>query len=247
MGHDEHPDLAALAASAVDWWRDAGVDVLVDDLPRNWLAAPPLPSPSSGARQAPAPLAAPPPAELPRDLDAFLAWRMGSAPPDAAWPGRRVAPAIAPGAAIVVLTGVPEAEDVAAGKLHAGSTGRLLDRILAAIGQDRGSVSLISVATGRPLGGQIPIEAEPDLAEITLHFLKLLRPRTVLSFGQAANRALFGADGERAGGRLHSINLEGGHSADVLALLALRSLLDRPATKANVWNDLLLHIGGKGE
>ena len=40
MGVYPQHDWTALAASALDWWRDAGVDTLVDDLPRDWFAAP---------------------------------------------------------------------------------------------------------------------------------------------------------------------------------------------------------------
>ena len=40
MGADQNIDWIAAAASALDWWRDAGVDVVVDDAIVNWLEAP---------------------------------------------------------------------------------------------------------------------------------------------------------------------------------------------------------------
>lgn len=246
MGHAEQPNLSAVASSAIDWWRLAGVDMIVDDAPRDWLAPPE----DAAIRPGGAPLPADPVLATPRmpdTIDAFLAWRMGGDPPDAAWPGRRVPPVIVPGASIVVLTGVPEQEDIAAGALFAGSGGRLLDRMLAAIGRERGAVSLVPLATARPLGGQLPRDSVEQLSEIALHFLGVLAPETIISFGEAANRALFGVDGARARGRLRSLNLEGGKSADVVATLGLNSVLDRPASKATVWNDLLLLTGGKSQ
>ena len=40
MGADQQIDWSAAAASALDWWHDAGVDTLVEDVPRDWFAAP---------------------------------------------------------------------------------------------------------------------------------------------------------------------------------------------------------------
>ena len=38
MGADQNHDWAKIAASALDWWREAGVDTLVEDAPFDWLA-----------------------------------------------------------------------------------------------------------------------------------------------------------------------------------------------------------------
>ena len=40
MGADQHNDWQAATASALEWWADAGVDVLVEDQVRDWFAAP---------------------------------------------------------------------------------------------------------------------------------------------------------------------------------------------------------------
>ena len=39
MGANQNIDLRTLAASALDWWHEAGVDASIDEAPRNWLAA----------------------------------------------------------------------------------------------------------------------------------------------------------------------------------------------------------------
>ena len=39
MGADQNIDWRQAAASTLEWWRDAGVDVLVGDEPFDWLVA----------------------------------------------------------------------------------------------------------------------------------------------------------------------------------------------------------------
>ena len=54
MGADQYHRWDELAASALEWWADAGVDVLVNDDARDWLARP-----APVAVASPAPAAAP--------------------------------------------------------------------------------------------------------------------------------------------------------------------------------------------
>ena len=64
MGADQHIDWAKEAASALSWWSDAGVDVLVEDEAFGWLVRQPEHAPEPPAV---APIA------LPATLDAFIA------------------------------------------------------------------------------------------------------------------------------------------------------------------------------
>lgn len=41
MGADQNIEWRQAAASAMEWWRDAGVDVLVGDEPFDWLTPEP--------------------------------------------------------------------------------------------------------------------------------------------------------------------------------------------------------------
>ena len=54
------------AASALDWWREAGVDTFVGEEARDWL--------NPKAKAAPTAPAPPPPAALPDTLDGFRDW-----------------------------------------------------------------------------------------------------------------------------------------------------------------------------
>jgi len=51
VGADQHIDWMSDVMSALDWWREAGVDTLVEDAPRDWLTAP-MPAPAAFAQAA---------------------------------------------------------------------------------------------------------------------------------------------------------------------------------------------------
>lgn len=238
MGADASNDWQRTLASALEWWRDAGVDVLVEDEAHDWLAKP---APRAAATVAAAPVAAAPAAEvLPDTLDAFVAWRLGDGAVERDW----MAPLVPPGgptdAALVVVTDMPEAED--GERLMQGREGRLLDRMLKAIGIAREDVYLLSLAVARPITGQIPPDDQARLIALARHQLKLLAPARVLLLGQAASRVAGAADGSPGGESLHDINPFGADTK-FAACHHPRLLLDRPAAKREAWKQLLLLRG----
>jgi uracil-DNA glycosylase family 4 len=237
MGADQNFDWHGAAASALDWWRDAGVDVVVEDAAFNWLAPPPAP-------QALVP-AADPAAALPATLEAFAAWRTGADMPDAAWGGATILAAGAAGAELMVVVDCPEPGDREA--LMEGEVGRLFDRMLAAIGRTRADVLLASVCTRRPTTGRVPRELLARLGEIARHHVGLAGPKRILALGDAASRALLGMGAHESRGRLHALNLNGGIKVDVVASHHPRFLLDRPAAKGEAWRDLLMLTEGLGQ
>lgn len=245
MGADQNLDWHAAAASAIDWWIDAGVDASVDEMPRDWLAA--VVSPPPAARRSAAVAEAAPEPVLPTTLDAFLAWRHSDAAPEGNWPGvflTAQGPADAP---LLVLIDVPEREDMESGQLLSGAAGRLFDRMLAAIGQSRASIHLVAVCAKRPIAGRIAPEIEERLVEISRHHIALAAPKRVLLLGNAPSRALLAADVARARGSLRAVNLTGGKTeltVEAIASFHPRFLLERPAQKAEAWRDLQLLIGG---
>ena len=231
MGAEFPGDWRTAAASTLDWWRDAGVDVLVDDSPRDWLA-----------RERPAePTVTPAPAAsvLPTTLADFLSWRAGDGAPEAAWRGISVAASGPHDAALMVLVDCPDqGEDCLLG----GAAGRLFDRMLAAIGLARDAVHLAAVCARRPVAGRMPREVQEELHRLARHHVDLLAPGRLLLMGDAASRALTGADVLRARGRLHPVNHAGGQ-AQAVATFHPRLLLERPAQKSDAWKDLQLLMG----
>lgn len=247
MGLEQKID-TAIGASALDWWREAGVDALIDEVPRNWLATEPAPVPlrhAPAARHAARPAAPVAPAlSFPDTLAAFEAWRLSDDAPEAAWPGARIGAQGSAASGLMILIEMPERED-SPDKLLSGAPGALFDRMLAAIGRDRASIYLVPMAVVRPISGRIPAEAEASLATLTRAQVRLAAPKALLIIGNAASRALIGTDVARARGHLHAINHEGGEgSATAVASFHPRFLLERPAAKAEAWKDLQLLIRG---
>ena len=245
MGADQNLAWHAAAASAIDWWIDAGVDASVDETPRDWLAA--IAAPAPPARRQAAEVEATPEPALPTTRDAFLAWRQGDTAPEAAWPGVFLTAQGPIDAPLLVLIDLPERDDAASGLLLGGAAGRLFDRMLAAIGHDRGSIHLVSVCGKRPIAGRIAPEIEERLGNIARHHIALAAPKRLLLLGNAPSRALLGADVAPARGSLRIVNLTDGKKAvtvEAVASFHPRFLLERPAQKAEAWRDLQLLIGG---
>ncbi len=224
-------DEAAAAASALQWWNDAGVDVLVDETPRDWLRPKP--------KAVPAPSAAPEGDRLPEQLGLFQEWLKASpALPYASPAAPRVCPSGDPAAGLMILTAMPESEDCAAGTLLSGTRGRLFDRMLAAIGRNRGSIYLAALSCLRSPTGGFTEAAASECAKLARHHIGLAAPKALLLFGDAPAKALLGLSMAQARGRWHTIDTPAG-PIKALVTLPPDHLLNHPAHKAHAWADLL--------
>ena len=248
MGADQKIDWRTVMASALDWWREAGVDALVDDRPRDWLA--PV-EPAKSVHRAAAPIdSMPVEAPLPDNLPAFETWRVGPEAPEAGWPGRPLAAQGSAVADLMVMIDLPEREDADTGVLMSGPAGRLFDRMLAAIGLDRASIYLVPVCTVRPTAGRIAPELEDRLNRIARHYVALVSPKRLLLLGNAPSRAMLAVDAMQARGSLHAVNPGDGKETmnqnkavtRAVASFHPRFLLERPAAKAEAWKDLQMLI-----
>lgn len=249
MGADQTIDWRNAAASALDWWHEAGVDTLVDDVPRDWFAAPePMVVPA--VTHAAAVVA---PSMMPLLLADFLTWRSGAEVPEADWSGVSLA-AIGPAdATVMVLVDCPDRDDGDAGALLSGASGRLLDKMLAAIGLTRDEVHLAAVCAKRPTAGRIHSDVEERLAEIAKHHIGLVAPKRLLLLGNAASRAILATELQAARGRLHRFNHKTGQAGagethndtGVVASFHPRFLIEKPAAKAEAWKDLQMLMSGQ--
>ena len=216
--------------SALRWWQEAGVDTIVEDAPRDWLR--PV------ARTLAPPPATAAPAALPTTLEAFQGWLLTAdrMPGEASG---RLAPLGDPASGLMLLADAPDPEDARAGALMSGEIGRLFDRMLAAIGRDRASIYLATMAPARPAGGRVEAATMPELIAAARHHVRLAEPRLLLLLGDAACQAMIGQDLAPARGRIHEFG-DDGHSVRAIASFHPRFLLKQPARKADAWQDLRL-------
>jgi len=213
------------AASALDWWQEAGVDVIVGETPRDWLSAKPKAAPVQSA---------PAPAPLPDTLDAFHDWLATTADlPFAAPTARRERPVGDPASGLMVLVDMPSPE----GGLLAGEAGALFDRMLNAIGRSRETIYLSSLSPIRTPTGIIEDKYAKRLGEVARHHIGLVAPKTLLMFGDMCGKALVGAPVAGARGKWHEIPTANG---PVKALVTIKpeKLNEMPSIKKLAWADL---------
>jgi uracil-DNA glycosylase len=256
--HDGETDsLRSEAESLIGWWRDAGVDVLIDEEPRNWLAegvktsTASLPSRTTIAERAARTNAAPPPATtklvLPSTLPDMVAWLASDTAFLAAYPVRqRIAPQGDPTSGIMIVTDVPERGDASAGRLLTGDEGALFDKMLAAWKVDRSGIYLASLAPARPANPILDEAAVSALAPVLTRHIELAAPKKLWLLGEAASRAVLGMNVAAATGRLHFFNYDG-TKVEAIATLHPRVLLREPKAKARVWADMQRLIEDRAE
>lgn len=240
------PFSPAVAQSALQWWMDAGVDVLVDESPRDWLrpalkpAIAPQPAVSATEQSTPEPA----PERLPDEIGAFEAYlRTSETLAFAAPSAPRVGPAGDPASGLMILIDMPGAEDCASGTLLSGEAGALFDRMMAAIGRDRSSLYLASLSCLRSPDGRFTQATAAQCAALARHHIGLVRPKAVLLFGDACSRALLGMSMAQARGRWHEIPTETG-GVNAIVTIAPDFLLKRPSAKAHAWTDLQMLVEG---
>ena len=129
MGGEAESIGAAEARSALAWWLEAGVDVAVQEEPRDWLK-PAAPETAGEAHGAP-PNVAPPTHETLAELQEWLS--SSAQLPLASSAARRIMPQGPENAAVMLLTDAPTLEDFAAGQPIGGESWELAKRMLAAI------------------------------------------------------------------------------------------------------------------
>lgn len=244
LARSAEPDRALESLLAA--YAEAGLDWAVGDAPLDRFAeAAPAPRPSQQGAPAPA-LAAPGehPArrartleELRAALDAFEGCALKATATRLAF-----ADGVA-GAPLMVIGEAPGAEEDRAGLPFVGRAGRLLDRMLAAIGLDRRvNVYIANVVPWRPPGNRTP---SPQEVAACLPFLmrqiELAAPRAILCVGGPSSQAVLGASEGvmRLRGRWRDFESRG-FRARALATLHPAYLLRRPEHKALAWRDLRL-------
>jgi DNA polymerase len=148
-----------------------------------------------------------------------------------------------PAAPIMFIGEAPGADEDRIGRPFVGRAGQLLDRMLAAIGLDRGAVQITNVIYWRPPGNRKPTTAEiAACLPFVLRHIALANPRVlILCGGTAASALLPVSDGiTRLRGRWFELAVPGlDKPVPTLPMFHPAFLLRTPERKREAWRDLL--------
>jgi uracil-DNA glycosylase family 4 len=248
----------------LQWYVALGVDEAIGDVPIDRLTAPAPAAPPIAERR---PAAAPPPRPTPvprapapvaiaaaADTRALAASCQTLAELEAAIQGfdgcalKATATTTVfadgnPAAALMLVGEGPGAEEDRLGLPFVGASGKLLDRMLAAIGLDRTSAYITNVVYWRPPGNRTPTPAELALClPFVQRHIALARPKVLIfSGGTAAKTLLERADGiTRLRGRwLDYRPGEVDFTIPVMPTFHPSYLLRTPISKREAWRDFL--------
>lgn len=234
----------AEALSLLAWWVEAGVDVAVQDEPRDWRvrAAPQVAVPAEPTVESSAP---PPPARptsggtLPTTLEAFHAHLAESADLPLFRAGAaRALPHGPAGAELMLLTGIPTPEDTAEGKPLGGPAARLAERMLRAVSlaPDQAYVAALTCFSGT--GTRFSDADSAACRDTVLAQIALAAPKRLLLLGDQPAKLLLGQPMASARGKLHRIA-----GVPTAVTFPPRHLLANNRHKALAWADLLLIMG----
>jgi DNA polymerase len=251
------PPAAAVAESLLAFWAEAGIDAALLETPTDRIAegqrplAPraaqptPLPAPATSAPARPLALgAAREAAAACADLDALAAAIEAFEGCPIRFEGaasRSVfcrGPADAP---VVVIGEAPGAEEDRAGQPFVGKAGRMLDRMLEAIGL-ADQVFITNTVFWRPPGNRTPTPEEQRVCKpFVEQAIRLVRPRMLLLVGAPATRCML--DQTDGINRLHGRWFEWRTTEADLEVPALPTfhpafLMRTPSAKAMAWSDL---------
>ncbi|MCA0423315.1 MAG: uracil-DNA glycosylase [Proteobacteria bacterium] len=248
----DRPDIStAELVALLEWYHEAGVDLAIDEAPHDHFAeadaarrqkaqpvARVVPSPASPeqAAQSARALAA----EAPT-LDALRSLMAGFEGCELRRTARQLVFSDGIAGARVMLVGeAPGRDEDEQGLPFIGRSGKLLDRMLAAIGLDRSSVYIANVIPWRPPGNRTPT---PQEIAICLPFIErhiaLAAPDVLVCLGGPSAQTLLNQrDGIlRLRGRWFDYDCNG-RVIPALATLHPAYLLRQPAQKKLAWRDL---------
>ena len=253
MGSLPTKDAEKASASYLNWWRDAGVDELIAEEHRNWLDGPVEAasphfneteknnSPSQRSTTEAEETSKTPELDMvewPNDI-AVLAQMIASKThlPGNLYSANSAMPSAISAPKVMLVGDIPSEQDVKIGNFADGPDGKMVRRIMQALGIAPEEYVVTAMATTRPATGALPDGDFPALSEFVMHQIGLYQPEKVIIFGSAACQALLGADMMEMRGSLHYFN-HNVHKVAAVTTFHPRTLLTRPQMKRQAWKDL---------
>jgi DNA polymerase len=146
-----------------------------------------------------------------------------------------------PRARVMFVGEAPGRDEDLAGLPFVGRSGKLLDRMLAAIGLDRTSAYIANIIPWRPPGNRTPTPQESQIClPFILRQIEIANPDVLVCLGGPSSQALLGfKDGiRRTRGRWLSFDT-GTRQIRALATFHPAYLLRSPLEKRHAWRDFL--------
>lgn len=136
---------------------------------------------------------------------------------------------------LLVLADVPGTDDDATGVVLSGAAGELMDKMLAAIGLSRESVSIVPIIFWRTPGGRSPSCEELDLSRPFVdRAIELIAPRVILTLGTLPATEMAGISLVKSHGV--PVLLENGIT--LMPIYHPNFMMLKPASKRDVWTAL---------
>ena len=258
------PGNKKVVRALLDFYADAGVDALLEETPADRFAGDPPPLaaarpvrpqaaavPSVGARPAAASVPAPPDEaamaareaarsartldELRTILDKFDGCALKPSATQLVFADGN------PEARLMLVGEAPGRDEDIEGLPFVGRSGKLLDRMLAAIGLDRSSVYIANVVPWRPPGNRTPTPQETQIClPFILRQIELVDPDILVCMGNPSTQTLLGTrEGiTKTRGRWFTFNTG---KRDIRAMPTFHPafLLRSPLQKRFAWRDFL--------
>ncbi|MER9299715.1 uracil-DNA glycosylase [Mesorhizobium sp. M0621] len=147
-----------------------------------------------------------------------------------------------PEAAVMLVGEAPGRDEDIEGLPFVGRSGRLLDRMLAAIGLDRTSVYIANVIPWRPPGNRTPTPHETEICRPFIERqIELVNPRVLINLGGPSAKTLLNTSEGilrlRGNWRVHTT--ASGISIPAMPTLHPAYLLRTPSHKKLAWRDFL--------
>lgn len=147
-----------------------------------------------------------------------------------------------PNAAVMLVGEAPERDEDIEGLPFVGRSGRLLDRMLAAIGLDRTSAYIANVIPWRPPGNRTPTPHETEICRPFIERqIELVNPKVLVNLGGLSANTLLNTTEAilrlRGNWRVHTT--AAGIAIPAMPTLHPAYLLRTPAHKKLAWRDFL--------
>lgn len=147
-----------------------------------------------------------------------------------------------PQADLMLVGEAPGRDEDLEGLPFVGRSGRLLDRMLAAIGRDRQSAYISNVIPWRPPGNRDPSPIETEICRPFIERqIELVAPRILVTLGNPSTKLLLGAQQGimRMRGKWQVYTTRAGGEVTAMPTLHPAYLLRNPAHKKLAWQDFL--------